>query len=899
MSYNLQTILSLKRFLLCLLLLFLGVSKVDATHIVGGELTYTQVDDEEYLVRLVVYRDCGATNTNGTPFDDFVSVGVYLNGNYVTQLSLPLSDAEVSLVPVTLENPCFVLPPDVCVEKAIFEGYLELPEVADSYDLVYQRCCRNPSIINLVNPDDSGATFWTQIPGTNLTTEYNSCPQYLNFPPVALCLGASFVFDHSALDIDGDELTYEFCTPLLGGSPEFPSPVPPDPPPFNNVVWGPGYSVNYPIDSDPAFNIDANTGLITGTPTQTGQFVVGVCVKEYRNGVLLSNTNRDFQFNVTICDPTIVASIPAQEQFCEGLTFEFSQESENASSFYWDFGDPSTTSDTSTDPNPVYTYQDTGIYTVMLVANPNWPCADTTFSEYAVYPLISPAIFQSDFACQKNQIWYDFNAGGSFDSDAEFAWDFGPNANVNFSDDQSPENITFNGALTYEVSLTVFDNGCEASVTELFEVPPQPVAELEGQEIYCDGLTFDFENLSENATSYSWDFGVPGLSNDMSALTNPSYTYADTGVYTVTLIASSDFTCSDTVTAEYAIYWLLDPYFETPPAQCFEGNAFSFEAMGFEESSSEFEWEFGALSNMPTSVLVNPSGISFAEPGTFPIGLTISANGCVDSYNSVIEILPNPTINFNILESSGCPPLLVHVLDSAFAATQITYLWEFGDGGISNIPNPTHIYNVPGTYDITLTMSTTEGCIETLQMTEFNAVTVFPEPQAGFDVNPNTVNILEPEVEITDLSEGSISCYYTFEDGGSSSDCDFFYSFSQSGYMDVYQTVVNEYGCLDVAHALVAVEGFLFYVPNSFTPNNDGINDVFKPVFTGISSYRIEIHDRWGEIVFTSDDPYEPWLGNVKEGEHFAADGVYIYHIVVEDLLFYPREFTGHISLLR
>lgn len=887
------------KVLLVLGFCLLGGVTAGATHIVGGELTYTQVDDEEYLVRLVVYRDCGATNTNGTPFDDFASVGVYLNGNYVTQLSLPLSSAEVNVVPVTLDNPCFVLPPDVCVEEAIFEGYVELPEVADSYDLVYQRCCRNPSIINLVNPDDSGATFWTQIPGTDLTQEYNSCPQFQNFPPVALCLGAAFIFDHSAIDIDGDELEYEFCTPLLGGTPEFPSPVPPDPPPFANVVWGPGYDVDYPIDSDPVFSINPVTGLITGTPTQVGQYVVGVCVKEYRDGVLLSTTNRDFQFNVTICDPTIVASIPAQEQFCEGLTFEFSQESINATSFYWDFGDPATDEDVSTDPNPVYTYQDTGVYTVMLVANPDWPCADTTYMEYAVYPLISPAIFQSDYSCENNQIWYDFNAGGAFDSDAEFFWDFGPEANVNFSEDQDPEDINFNGALTFDVTLTVYDNGCEASITETFEVPPQPVAAIEPQTLYCDGLTFDFENQSQNATTYSWDFGVPGVSDDMSALPNPSYTYADTGVYQVTLIASADFTCADTTYAEYAIYWLLDPYFETPPSQCFEGNIFSFEAQGYEESTAEFEWEFGALANYPNSTLANPSGISYAEPGTYPVGLTISANGCVDSYNSVVEILPNPSIGFSILETSGCPPLLVHVLDSAFAATQITYLWDFGDGSISNMPNPTHIYQVPGTYDISLTMSTTEGCIETLQMTEFDAVTVHPEPQAGFDIEPNTVNILEPMVEVTDLSVGSISCYYTFEDGGSSEDCNFFYEFTQSGYMDVYQTVVNEYGCLDVAHGQVAVEGFLFYVPNSFTPNGDGINDVFQPVFTGISSYKIEIYNRWGDVIFASEDPHEPWLGNVDGGEHFAEDGVYLYHIVVSDLLFYPREFQGHITLMR
>jgi gliding motility-associated-like protein len=91
----------------------------------------------------------------------------------------------------------------------------------------------------------------------------------------------------------------------------------------------------------------------------------------------------------------------------------------------------------------------------------------------------------------------------------------------------------------------------------------------------------------------------------------------------------------------------------------------------------------------------------------------------------------------------------------------------------------------------------------------------------------------------------------------------------------------------------------MFYAPNAFTPNNDGQNDIWLPSTIGVTKYHLLIHNRWGEVIFETRDPKEPWLGNINEGEHYAADGVYIYHAVIEDLLKLPHEFTGHISVVR
>lgn len=888
---------TLRLSVLLLLMAFICPSVAFATHIVGGELYYEQVGDEEYTVTLIVYRDCGPTNTNQTGFDDAASVGIFRDGVLYENLEISIFNAEINFVPVILENPCFTLPPDVCVEEAVYTANIFLPDWGTGYDLVYQRCCRNPSIININFPEDSGATFWAQIPGTDLA-DVNSNPQFNNFPPVALCTNAAFTFDHSATDIDGDSLAYNFCSPMLGATPDFPAPSPPQGPPFTNVSWAGGFSATYPISSDPAFAIDPVTGQITGTANLPGQYVIGVCVEEWRDGILLSTTNRDFQFNVTTCDPNIIATIPTQDQFCDGLTFQFSQESTNATFFEWDFGDPTTDLDVSIEPEPIWTYADTGVYTVTLVANPGWPCADTATVDYAVYPVIEPVIFNGEFECLDGLGYFDFQAGGEFDSDATFLWDFGPQATPGTSTDENPQDINFGTATDLEITLTVFDNGCEASETQPFQIPAPPEAIIADQVSFCEGLDFEFENNSTNADTWLWNFGVPLTNDDVSGSINPEYTYPDTGIYNVFLVASAEGVCPDTAYATVEIYWLLDPYFLAPEPQCFEGNAFDFQAEGFEDSNAILDWEFDGPSSIDNSSLINPTQISYGDSGTYDVTLTIEANGCIDSYTAPVQIIPNASIDF-VGGAEGCPPTNAYFENLSVTYTTASYVWSFGDETNSFAANPLHTYFVPGTYDVTLTMTTSGGCAEVLSMTREEVVTIWPEPTAGLDIQPNIVSFLDPTVNIVDLSVGGVQCFYNFGDGGSTAECDPTYTYTDAGFFEVIQTITNIYGCTAIATGEVAVEGFEFFAPNAITPNNDGINDVFLPQTVGVTEYFLEIYNRWGEVVFSTTDASEPWIANVNGGEHYAIDEVYVYRAIVHDLLGLPHEFEGHIVLIR
>ena len=114
------------------------------------------------------------------------------------------------------------------------------------------------------------------------------------------------------------------------------------------------------------------------------------------------------------------------------------------------------------------------------------------------------------------------------------------------------------------------------------------------------------------------------------------------------------------------------------------------------------------------------------------------------------------------------------------------------------------------------------------------------------------------------------------------------------------QTVINEFGCTDIAEADVAVSGSTFYAPNAFTPDGDGLNDVWIPIVSGVTAYELRITNRWGQTVFETPDPEEPWLGQFREdGQHYCPSGMYIFQVTYTDQIGYPREVRGHMFLIR
>lgn len=857
-----------------------------STHIVGGVMNYECLGNNSYKVTLRVYRDC----FNGqAPFDNPAMVGIY-NDNGTLIQNFSASNPSITQVPPSINNPCFTAPNSVCVQEAVYVFNITVPNSTSGYHLVYQRCCRNQTILNLTSPGDEGATYSAYIPPQ--TNGCNDNPVYNNFPPIFVCNNIPFVFDHSATDSDGDSLVYELCTPFSGGTPFNPAPSPPSPPPFPAVNFSTGFNPTYPIASNPAVTLNPQTGVLTLTPNMLGQFVVGVCVSEYRNGQLLSKTLRDFQFNVINCPGIVVASFPGQQTFCDGFNVNFTNNSINANSYLWDFGVNGITSDISTATTPSYTYPGPGTYTVTLIANPNTQCADTATSTFILNPPLNAGFVSPNSQCSSGNN-YSFNATGTYSNSATFAWTFG-NGTPSSSTLENPSGIAFPGAGTYQVSVTITDGPCVDTHVDQITVLANPMAIIQPQKDFCIGKTVSFNNLSQYSTNFFWDFGDPSTSGDTSTQTNPVYTYTDTGTYTVMLIADNGL-CQDTSIVRFDVMPQLEVTIFAPDTEmCINNQWFDFYATGLYDTSSSFLWTFTEGSNVFFSTKDSVIGVQFDSAGVYTAYVSVADYGCVSKDTQNVKVYPIPEVRFDI-PGGECNPFTVAFKHSCTSWTPLNFLWDFGDGNTSSEQSPSYTYSVAGDYDVSLTIWSESGCTDTLSVTHKKAVTVYPIPVSEFTVKPEEASIFDPAFKVTDYSQGGSTIVYSWGDGRSTRSSDGIHIYTDTGSFQITQTALNEFGCMDTAIKFIRV--YPGHIPNAFTPNGDGNNDFFLPSFTEVQAYKMTIWDRWGEKIFELNSYDKGWDGNYRGVP--AKQDMYVYQIEAGSTNGKTYSFTGNLFLIR
>lgn len=376
-----------------LLTLWIGLSVncVQATHIVGGDLTYRYLGNEQFEILLVIRRDC-FLGSDEAEFDNPASVGVYdQNGNLLA--GLPGIGSSI-LIPFdvtdTLNNrvvsDCGFEGEQVCVEETAYRRVVRLPRRAGGYFLGYNRCCRNGSIANIAEPLLTGASFYARV-RESVYDQGNSSPFFDQWPEVYICANEPINFSSAATDPDGDSLVYELYIPFTGGTFDKPKPQPAVSLDFIPVQIAPPFSLNNLLGGFDPLRIDPTTGQISGTPTITGQFLVGVRVREFRDGVQIGSTNRDFQYNVRVCSPPPLAQFANPPVTCDGLTVTFENNSISASEYQWQFEFPSTAPATlSTEENPTYTYPAPGFYDIQMIATRGTDeCADTSITRIGVF----------------------------------------------------------------------------------------------------------------------------------------------------------------------------------------------------------------------------------------------------------------------------------------------------------------------------------------------------------------------------------------------------------------------------------------------------------------------------------------------------------------------------------
>ena len=365
-------------------LLYAVPSGVQATHIVGSDMTFTCNAKEWFEINLTVRRDC-INGDEEAVFDDPAFVGIYdaygTPLNWLGSLGLVKMDlVSVETIPVDQLGACAGDAQNICVSEARYVGQVFLPFREKGYILGYQRCCRNVTLSNIVNPLETGTTSFVCITEESLNT-CNSSPVFGDWPEVVICAGEPLVFDASANDANGDSLVYKLYTPHSGASLATPQPIPPAGPPYDTVVYAPGFSLNNQLGSGTPLSIDPATGVLTATPGAIGQFLVGILVEEWRDGQEISKTRRNFEYNVVICDATGEISFESIDLDCDDNTIEFTNTSTDLErSFRWNFNYPGDDpSFISTEVSPEFTFPGPGTYQVQLTSEGGQPTCNTEF----------------------------------------------------------------------------------------------------------------------------------------------------------------------------------------------------------------------------------------------------------------------------------------------------------------------------------------------------------------------------------------------------------------------------------------------------------------------------------------------------------------------------------------
>ena len=686
----------MKKALLTLLLC--GVlGSASATHFVGGYITYVCLGGTptQYEVTMIIFRDC-SPGTAGMPGSVTLALYNAQTGQQVTSYNINITNGPYP-VPLTVYDPCTTPPSNICYEAATFTANITLPsgQAPQGYWLTYNSCCRNGTITNLNNPLGQGIKYYCRL-ADPVQYPCNNGPVFNNWPPIVVCINTPFVWNHSASDAEGDSLAYKFCNALNQGG------LPPTP----SVNYASGFTGANPITSAPQITIDPATGQISGTPTALGQYAINVCLEEWRNGVLIGEHHREIQLNVTNnCTNTSEAKIPTHTNHggatvdsifhCGGYTIQFGNTSISAKWFSWDFGDPTTTNDTSSQQYPSYTYPDTGTYLVRLITNPTTSCEDTAYAWVVVYPYTLANFGWSGTNCQYNPMQFLDSSINYVGTITSYRWDFGDGTASSLQD---PIHV-FTGSGVFWVKLVITNSiGCQDSIFKPVFIYPSPALNAGPDKTICVGDTHQFNAAGSGVWSWS-----PGTSLSDTTISNPVSTPLVSMSYTVTLTGTNGCKNRDTVNVFLADY----PVVNAGPDFTICNNNIGWMAAAASDTSGTLTYAW--------SPWLSPGGLT--PPVQFA---TIPPNTCKDYQFSATnkygcKSIDSITVCRNVISVSLGPDVTIcrgtgHQMNPVSANGLQTYSWSPGSGlSATNTPDPLASPIVTLTY--TLMVTDTAGCI--------------------------------------------------------------------------------------------------------------------------------------------------------------------------------------------
>ncbi|HMR47300.1 MAG TPA: gliding motility-associated C-terminal domain-containing protein [Bacteroidia bacterium] len=293
------------------------------------------------------------------------------------------------------------------------------------------------------------------------------------------------------------------------------------------------------------------------------------------------------------------------------------------------------------------------------------------------------------------------------------------------------------------------------------------------------------------------------------------------------------------------------------------------------------------------------SSVNVFPTVTTTYSVSITDNCTLTPATAVVPVVVNetPAIDISPMTEKGCMPLEVQFFNNSSYPQGTIFTWLFGDGQTTDSISPLHIYNTDGIYTVTVQAITPDNCVSSFIMS--NSIEVYPLPVSSFSISPESISILHPEITISESSLLSAIWFYDFGDGKTSAFQNPTHIYQDTGRFTVIQIVESEFGCRDTSNKEVIVEGaFTVYIPNAFTPNNDGNNDYFFANGYGITELKMQIFNRWGNKVFETPSVTGRWNGIDTSGK-ICPQGVYVYTAKIKDQYGIYHTYNGQVTLIR
>lgn len=632
----------------------------------------------------------------------------------------------------------------------------------------------------------------------------------------------------------------------------------------------------------------------------------------------------------TVYDTIYIAPIPvaafSAENACGTVPVIFHDSSSVSSGsiiWDWDFGDTAN----ATIANPSHSYSAVGNYAVTLIVTSVDGCKDTVTHTVSANPLPVANLSGNNVCLSTATTFTDLSTAN--DTVANWNWNFGDTASSAL---QNPTHIYVTHG-TYSVSLTVTNNfGCKDTNITTVIVHPLPSANFSSvPECLHDSTCFsDLSTVSAGAiTEWSWHF-ADALSgaDDSSNVQNPCHIYTNSGSFNAVLTVTSDSGCQSTAQHPVVVYYL-------PVAEFTSTNVCLNTASVFTDSSTlsggdtitNWNWNFGDTS--AASAATSPQHIYNAS-GNYTTVLVVTTNhGCKDTVSHSVSVYGNPVAGFNFPDS-GCTPVCTQFIDLSqpIDGNIAAWDWNFQGGNPlqSDASIPTTVcWNTPGTYDVQLIVSTNHGCKDTLLMPDY--IQVYSFPVADFCVTPSQNSVNTPIFEFCSLwSLDVVKWAWNFGDSSLLDTVNMnpvhdysaavtnndFYSKSVCIY------VQNQYGCPDtLCKTIDFTPEFSFFMPNTFTPNEDNVNKFFYGKGIGIKEYTISLFDRYGSLIWhctkqgnnTDWDNYGQdglpsackWDGVVQDGKtnQVVKNDVYVWKVRLTDIFDKTHDYIGHVNVVK